>query len=82
MVSIWSAYKENKPKESKNYLCVILLPDFKGGDYSIEQAVLKYDVDTDSFDCDGCMAVLFWTECPKLPSCLFISEVLYGTKME
>ena len=82
MVSIWSAYKENKPKESKNYLCVILLPDFNGGGYSIEQAVLKYDVDTDSFDCDGCMAVLFWTECPKLPNYLCIGEVLYGTKME
>ena len=82
MVSIWSAYKENKPKESKNYLCVILLPDFNGGGYSIEQAVLKYDVDTDSFDCDGCMAVLFWTECPNLPNYLCIGEVLYGTKME
>ena len=82
MVSIWSAYKENKPKESKNYLCVILLPDFNGGGYSIEQAVLKYDVDTDSFDCDGCMAVLFWTECPKLPNYLCIGDVLYGTKME
>lgn len=81
MVSIWSAYKENKPKESKDYLCVILLTDFKGGGYSIEQAVLKYDVDTGSFDCDS-SAVLFWTECPKLPNCLNISEVLYGTKME
>ena len=78
MVSIWNEYRTHKPKESKNYLCVILLPDFKGGDYSIEQAVLKYDADTDSFDCDGCMAVLFWTECPKLPSCLFISEVLWN----
>lgn len=78
MVSIWSAYKENKPKESKNYLCVILLPDFNGGDYSIEQAVLKYDVDTDSFDCDSCMDVLFWTECPKLPNYLSISEVLWN----
>ena len=82
MIGTWNEYRTDKPKESKNYLCVILLPDFKGGGYSIEQAVLKYDADTDSFDCDGGMAVLFWTECPKLPSCLFISEVLYGTKME
>ena len=73
MVSIWNEYRTDKPKESKDYLCVILLPDFKGGGYSIEQAVLKYDVDTDSFDCDGCMAVLFWTECPKLPNHLSIS---------
>lgn len=79
MVSIWNEYKTNKPKESNDYLCVILLTDFKGGDYVIEQAVLKYDVDTDSFDCDGGMAVLFWTECPNLPSYLFINEVLYGT---
>lgn len=82
MVSIWNEYRTNKPKESNDYLCVILLTDFKGGDYSIEQAVLKYDVDTDSFDCDGNMAVLFWTECPKLPNYLCIGEVLYGTKME
>ena len=82
MICIWNEYRTDKPKESKNYLCVIMLPDFKGGGYSIEQAVLKYDVDTDSFDCDGCMAVLFWTECPKLPNYLCIGEVLYGTKME
>ena len=82
MVSIWNEYRTDKPKESKDYLCVILLPDFKGGGYSIEQAVLKYDVDTDSFYCDGGMAVLFWTECPKLPNYLCIGEVLYGTKME
>lgn len=77
-MSIWNAYKTNKPKESKDYLCVILLTDSRGGDYSIEQAVLKYDVNTNSFDCDGGMAVLFWTECPKLPSCLSISEVLWN----
>ena len=78
MVAMWNTYKTNKPKESKDYLCVILLTDFKGGGYSIEQAVLKYDVDTDSFDCDGGMAVLFWTECPKLPNYLSISEVLWN----
>ena len=72
MMSIWNAYKTNKPKENKDYLCVILLTDFKGGDYSVEQAVLKYDVNTDSFDCDSGMAVLFWTECPKLPNYLTI----------
>lgn len=78
MVSIWNEYKTNKPKESNDYLCVILLTDFKGGDYVIEQAVLKYDVNTDSFNCDGGMAVLFWTECPKLPKYLSISEVLWN----
>ena len=82
MIGIWNEYKANKPKESKDYLCVILITDFIGGGYSIEQAVLKYDVDTDSFDCDDCMAVLFWTECSKLPNYLCIGEVLYGTKME
>lgn len=78
MVSIWNEYKTNKPKESNDYLCVILLTDFKGGDYVIEQAVLKYDVNTDSFNCDGGMAVLFWTECPKLPKYLSIGEVLWN----
>lgn len=78
MTSIWNAYKTNKPKESNDYLCVILLTDFKGGDYVIEQAVLKYDVTFDSFDCDSGMAVLFWTECPKLPNYLSISEVLWN----
>ena len=78
MMSIWNAYKTNKPKESNDYLCVILLTDFKGGDYVIEQAVLKYDVTFDSFDCDSGMAVLFWTECPKLPNYLSISEVLWN----
>lgn len=76
MVTVWNNCKANKPKESKDYLCVILLTDFKGGGYSIEQTVLKYNVDTDSFDCDGGMAVLFWAECPKLPSYLFINEVI------
>lgn len=78
MIGIWNEYRTDKPKESKDYLCVILLPDFKGGGYSIEQAVLKYDVDTDSFDCDGGVAVLFWAECPKLPNYLSISEVLWN----
>ena len=78
MMSIWNAYKTNKPKESNDYLCVILLIDFKGGDYVIEQAVLKYDVTFDSFDCDSGMAVLFWTECPKLPNYLSISEALWN----
>lgn len=77
-MSIWKAYRENKPKESKDYLCVILLTEFKGGDYVIEQAVLKYDVTFDGFDCDSGMAVLFWTECPKLPNYLSISEVLWN----
>lgn len=77
-MSIWNAYKTNKPKESNDYLCVILLTDFKGGDYVIEQAVLKYDVTFDCFDCDSGMAVLFWTECPKLPNYLNISEVLWN----
>ena len=53
MIGIWNEYKANKPKESKDYLCVILITDFIGGGYSIEQAVLKYDVDNDSFYCDG-----------------------------
>ena len=78
MIGIWNEYRTDKPKESNDHLCVILLPDFKGGGYSIEQAVLKYDVDTDSFYCDGGMAVLFWTECPKLPKYLSISEVLWN----
>ena len=78
MIGIWNEYRTDKPKESKDYLCVILLPNFKGGGYSIEQAVLKYDVDTDSFDCDGGMAVLFWIECPKLSNYLSISEVLWN----
>ena len=82
MVTVWNNCKSNKPKESKDYLCVILLTDFKGGGYSIEQIVLKYDVNTNSFDCDDGIAVLFWTECPKLPSYLNISEVQNGTKME
>ena len=76
MMAIWNAYKTNKPRESKDYLCVVPLTDFKGGDYSIKQAVLKYDVNTNSFDCDGGMAVLFWTECPELPNYLNISEAL------
>ena len=74
MVSIWNEYRTNKPKESNDYLCVILLTDFKGGDYVIEQ----YDVNTDSFNCDSGTAVLFWTECPKLPNYLSISEVLWN----
>lgn len=78
MVSIWNEYRTDKPKESNDYLCVILLTDFKGGDYCIEQAVLKYDVDTDGFNCDSGTAVLFWTECPKLPNYLSISEVLWN----
>ena len=78
MMSTWNAYRENKPKESKDYLCVTLLTDSKGGDYVIEQAVLKYDVAFDGFDCDSGMAVLFWTECPKLPNYLSISEVLWN----
>ena len=41
MIGIWNEYRTDKPKESKDYLCVILLPDFKGGGYSIEQAVMK-----------------------------------------
>jgi len=76
MMSIWNNYKTTKPKESKDYLCVILLTDFKGGDYSIEQAVLKYSINTSSFDCDSGMAVLFWTECPKLPNYLSIDGVI------
>lgn len=59
MVSIWNEYRKDKPKESNDYLCVILLAAFKGGDYVIEQAVLKYDVGTDSFNCDSGTAVLF-----------------------
>lgn len=59
MVSIWNEYRKDKPKESNDYLCVILLTEFKGGDYCIEQAVLKYDVDTGSFNCDSGTAVLF-----------------------
>lgn len=78
MMSIWNEYRTDKPKESKDYLCVILLTDFRGGDYSIEQAVLKYDVNTNSFDCDGGMAVLFWTERPKLLNYLSIGEVLWN----
>lgn len=78
MISIWNEYRTDKPKESNDYLCVILLIDFKGGGYSIKQAVLKYDVDTDSFDCDYDMAVLFWTECPGLPNYLSISEELWN----
>lgn len=39
---------------------------------------LKYDVDTGSFNCDSGTAVLFWTECPKLPNYLSISEVLWN----
>ena len=78
MVAIWNPYKTNKPKESKDYLCVILLTDFKGGDYVIEQAVLKYDVGTDGFNCDSGTAVLFWTECPSFPRFLDIREVLWN----
>lgn len=78
MMSIWNEYRTDKPKESKDYLCVILLTDFRGGDYSIEQAVLKYDVNTNSFDCDSGMAVLFRAECPKLPNYLSIGEVLWN----
>ena len=78
MVSIWNEYRKDKPKESDDYLCVILLTEFKGGDYVIEQAVLKYDANTGSFNCDSGMAVLFWTECPKLPNYLSISEVLWN----
>lgn len=78
MVTVWNSYKVNKPKESKDYLCVILLTDLKGGGYSIEQTVLKYNVNTNSFDCNDGIAVLFWTECPKLPSYLNISEVLWN----
>ena len=78
MVSIWNEYRKDKPKESNDYLCVIPLTDFKGGDYVIEQAVLKYDVGTDGFNCDSGTAVLFWTECPKLPNYLSISEVLWN----
>lgn len=78
MTIVWNNCKTNKPKESKNYLCVILFTDFKGGGYSIEQAVLKYDVDTDSLDCDGGTAVLFWTECPELPNYMRIGEVLWN----
>ena len=78
MISIWNAYKTNKPKESKDYLCVILLTDSIGGGYSIEQAVLTYDANTDSFECGSGMAVLFWTECPKLPNYLSIGEVLWN----
>ena len=43
-----------------------------------EQAILKYDVDTGSFNCNSGTAVLFWTECPKLPNYLSISEVLWN----
>lgn len=71
-MNIWNKYRTNKPKESKDYLCVILLTEFKGGDYAIEQAVLKYDVAFDGFNCDSGTAVLFWTECPKLPNYLAI----------
>lgn len=78
MTNMWNEYRTDKPKESKDYLCVILLTDFKGGGYSIKQSVLKYDVDTDSFDCDSGMAVLFWTECLELPNYLSISEVLWN----
>ena len=35
MIGIWNKYKANKPKESKDYLCVILITDFIGGGYSI-----------------------------------------------
>ena len=78
MIGMWNEYRTDKPKESKDYLCVILLTEFKGGDYSIEQAVLKYDVALGSFNCDSGTAVLFWTECPKLPNYLSISEVLWN----
>lgn len=78
MVSIWNEYRKDKPKESNDYLCVILLTEFKGGDYSIEQVVLKYDVTFGGFNCGSGKAVLFWTECPKLPNYLSISEVLWN----
>ena len=44
----------------------------------VAQALNKINFESNSFDCDGGMAVLFWTECPSLPNFLNISEVLWN----
>ena len=66
----WYRYKGYKPTENKDYLCCCLLTDFRGGNYSLEQIVLKFDVDKNRFDCNDGIAVLYWTECPVWPRIL------------
>lgn len=66
-MTTWHRYKEVKPKKTDSYICCCILSNFRGGDYLLDQIILRYNVSTKSFDCDNGISVLYWTECLKWP---------------
>lgn len=67
MITCWHRFKEVKPSKNTNYICCCLLSDFRGGDYCLDQIILKYDVNKKMFDCDSSITVLYWSDCPEWP---------------
>lgn len=65
----WRRFKETKPIKDGEYICCCMLTDFTGGDYLLDQMILKWDNESQSFDCDG-ISVLFWTDTPEWPTVL------------
>lgn len=66
MTIVWNNCKTNKPKESKNYLCVILFTDkiychFNKGPYCFNGKSLAGYFDIDSHS----ITVLYWAEVPN-----------------
>lgn len=66
MFDEWKKYPVNKPKETDDYLCVVLIPDNRGG-YHRVQRVLKYETGyVGKWHCEN-MIVTHWQETTYFP---------------